>query len=144
MDVESADSKDDIKDGQFMPPHPSGSTAITTSTTDTSEDSTLQTDENQRRDTLVNNSAAATYNIPAHAQALEFQWTSVNTETIELLGTGSYGEVYLAEVNHTDGLALKVLNHKAQLLGSNAKGFVMPIKLVKVRTQEILLGDLFH
>ncbi len=44
--------------------------------------------------------------IPAHVSDLEFQWDAVCPT--RQLGHGSYGRVYLAEINHTR-VALKVL-----------------------------------
>ena len=50
--------------------------------------------------------------IPQHVADFEFQWAQV--KTIRPLGSGSFGKVYLAEVNHT-AVALKVLIDSEQL-----------------------------
>ena len=58
--------------------------------------------------------------IPAHAADVEFTWPQV--KLIRLLGTGSFGKVFLAEVNHTQ-VALKVLvDAKALTAGSRPSG----------------------
>jgi hypothetical protein len=68
-----------------------------------SDDVVMQWIASQPQRTPSGRSAAA---VPAHVSDLEFTWDTV--KPLQQLGNGSFGRVYLAEVNHTR-VALKVL-----------------------------------
>ena len=76
--------------------------------------------------------------IPAHGLPLEFKFEHV--QKLQKLGRGSFGDVYLVEVNQAK-VALKLLVQQVMSasgalddsLGEDGNNFIMPRALVKVR-----------